>query len=112
MRKNPPLTVSERDSIANHSEKLENRNASENGKRNEIFFFGGWEVHNVFYGGIGVCGSANTFAAVSSDRISGARMKQRINSFLAAQNLAGKPAISERLFPACESDVLVRHVWR
>ena len=59
-----------------------------------------------------VCGSANTFAAVSSDRISGAQMKQRINSFLAAQNLAGKPAISEkRLFPACESDVLVRPMF-
>ena len=50
---------------------------------------------------LAVCGSANTFAAVSSDRISGAQMKQRINSFLAAQNLAGKPAISDkRLFPS------------
>ena len=45
---------------------------------------------------LAVYGSANTFAAVSSDRISGAQMKQRINSFLAAQNLAGKPAISEK----------------
>ena len=61
---------------------------------------------------LAVCGSANTFAAVSSDRISGAQMKQRINSFLAAQNLAGKPAISDkRLFPACESDVLVRPMF-
>ena len=31
---------------------------------------------------LAVCGSANTFAAVSSDRISGAQMKQRINSIL------------------------------
>ena len=61
---------------------------------------------------LAVCGSVNTFAAVSSDRISGAQMKQRINSFLAAQNLAGKPAISDkRLFPACESDVLVRPMF-
>ena len=59
-----------------------------------------------------VCGSANAFAAVASDMISGAQMKQRINSFLAAQNLAGKPAISEkRLFPACDSDVLVRPMF-
>jgi flagella basal body P-ring formation protein FlgA len=61
---------------------------------------------------LAVCGSANTFAAVSSDKISGAQMKQRINSFLAAQNLVGKPAISDkRLFPACESDVLVRPMF-
>lgn len=61
---------------------------------------------------LAVCVSANTFAAVSSDRISGAQMKERINSFLAAQNLAGEPAISEkRLFPACESDVLVRPMF-
>ena len=58
---------------------------------------------------LAICGSANTFDAVSSDRISGAQMKQRINSFLAEQNLAGEPAISEkRLFPACESDFLIR----
>ncbi len=61
---------------------------------------------------LAVCGSADTLAAVSSDRISGAQMKQRINAFLAAQNLAGKPAISEeRLFPACESDFLVRPMF-
>ena len=61
---------------------------------------------------LAVCGSANTFAAVSSDRISGAQMKQRINSFLAAQTLVGQPAISDtRLFPACESDVLVRPMF-
>ena len=46
-----------------------------------------------------VCGSAHAFADAASDMISGAQMKQRINSFLAAQNLAGNPAISEkRLF--------------
>ena len=45
---------------------------------------------------LAVCGSAHAFAAVYSDMISGAQMKQRINSFLAAQNLAGKPAISEK----------------
>ena len=59
-----------------------------------------------------VCGSAHAFATVASDVVSGAQMKQRINSFLAAQNLTGKPAISEkRLFPACESDVLVRPMF-
>ena len=61
---------------------------------------------------LAVSGSAHAFAGVASDRISGAQMKQRINSFLAAQNLAGKPALSEkRLFPACESDVLVRPMF-
>ena len=61
---------------------------------------------------LAVCGSAHAFAAVVSDLISGAQMKQKINSFLAAQNLTGKPAISEkRLFPACESDVLVRPLF-
>jgi flagella basal body P-ring formation protein FlgA len=44
--------------------------------------------------------------------ISGAQIKQRINSFLAAQNLAGKPAISEtRLFPACSLDIVVRPMF-
>ena len=61
---------------------------------------------------LAVGGSAHAFAAVASDRISGAQMKQRINSFLAAQNLVGKPAISEkRLFPGCDSDVLVRPMF-
>ena len=61
---------------------------------------------------LAVCGSAHTFAAVASDRISGAQIKERINSFLATQNLAGKPAISEkRLFPACDSDVSVRPMF-
>lgn len=61
---------------------------------------------------LAVVGSAHAFAAVASDVISGAQMKQRINSFLAAQNLTGKPAISEkRLFPACDSDVLVRPMF-
>ena len=61
---------------------------------------------------VAVCESSHTFAAVATDRISGAQMKQRINSFLAAQNLAGKPAISEaRLFPACDSDVSVRPMF-
>ena len=61
---------------------------------------------------LAVCGSTHTFAAVASDRISGAQMKQRINSFLAAQNLEGKPAISEkRLFQACDSDVSVRPMF-
>ena len=61
---------------------------------------------------LAVCGSANTFAAVSSEVGSVASDEQRINSFLAAQNLAGKPAISDkRLFPACESDVLVRPMF-
>ena len=61
---------------------------------------------------LAVCGSAHAFAAVANDMISGAQMKQRINSFLAGQNLTGKPAISEkRLFPACESDVLVRPMF-
>ena len=70
------------------------------------------ESITVFLALLAVCGSTNTFAAVSSDRISGAQMKQRINSFLAAQNLAGEPAISEkRLFPACDSDVSVRPMF-
>ena len=57
-------------------------------------------------------GSANAFAAAASDMISGAQMKHRINSFLASQNLAGNPAISEkRLFPACNSDVSVRPMF-
>ena len=61
---------------------------------------------------LAVCGSAHAFATVASDMVSGAQMKQRFNSFLAAQNLTGKPAISEkRLFPACESDVLVRPMF-
>ena len=61
---------------------------------------------------LAVCGSAHAFAAVTSDMISGALMIQRINSFLASQNLTGKPAISEkRLFPACNSDVLVRPMF-
>ena len=61
---------------------------------------------------LAVCGSAHAFATVVSDMVSGAQMKQRINSFLAAQNLTGKPAISEkRLFPACDSDVLVRSMF-
>ncbi len=65
-----------------------------------------------FMAGLAVCGSAHAFAAVANDKISGAQMKQRINSFLAAQNLTGKPAISEkRLFPACESDVLIRPMF-
>ena len=37
-----------------------------------------------------VCGSANTFAAVSSDRISGAQMKQRINSFPCGAEFSGQ----------------------
>ena len=61
---------------------------------------------------LAVCVSTNTFAAVASDSISGAQMKERINSFLAAQNLAGKPAISDkRLFPACTSNVSVRPMF-
>jgi len=57
-------------------------------------------------------GSAHAFAAVASDMISGAQMKQRINSFLATQKLAGNPAIAEkRLFPACDADVLVRPMF-
>ncbi len=61
---------------------------------------------------LAVCGSPHAFAAVASEMISGTQMKQRINSFLAAQNLSGKPAISEkRLFPACESDVLIRPMF-
>ena len=61
---------------------------------------------------LAVCGSAHAFAAVASDMVSGAQMKHIINSFLAAQNLTGKPAISEkRLFPACDSDVLVRPMF-
>jgi len=61
---------------------------------------------------LAVCESADAFAAAPSDMISGAQMKKRINSFLATQNLAGKPAISEkRLFPACESEVLVRPMF-
>ena len=61
---------------------------------------------------LAVCGSAHAFAAAPSDMISGAQMKKRINSFLATQNLAGKPAISEkRLFPACKSEVLVRPMF-
>ena len=59
-----------------------------------------------------ICGLAYTSAACASDRISGAQIKQRINSFLAAKNLAGEPAISEnRLFPACESEVSVRPMF-
>ena len=59
-----------------------------------------------------VCGSAYTSAAVASDRISGAQIKEKINSFLAAKNLAGEPAISEnRLFPACDSEVSVRPMF-
>ena len=61
---------------------------------------------------LAVYGSAHAFATVAGDVVSGAQMKQRINSFLAAQNLIGKPAISEkRLFPACDSDVLVRPMF-
>ena len=61
---------------------------------------------------LAVCGSAHAFAMVASDMVSGAQMKQRINSFLAARNLTGKPAISEtRLFPACESDIVVRRMF-
>ena len=61
---------------------------------------------------LAVCGSAHAFAAVASDMVSGAQMKHIINSFLAAQNLTGKPAISEkRLFPACDSEVLVRPMF-
>ena len=56
--------------------------------------------------------SVSAFAAVTSDMISGAQMKQRVNSFLASQNLAGNPAISEtRLFPACGSDIAVRPLF-
>ena len=59
-----------------------------------------------------VFGSTHALAVVAGDMISGAQMKQRINSFLAAQNLAGNPAISEkRLFPACDSDVSVRPMF-
>ena len=59
-----------------------------------------------------ICESKYAFAAVASDMITGAQVKQRINSFLAARNFAGKPAISEkRLFPACDSDVLVRPMF-
>ncbi len=61
---------------------------------------------------LAVCGSAHASAAVASDMISGVQMKKRINSFLAGYNLTGKPAISEkRLFPACDSDVLVRPMF-
>ena len=61
---------------------------------------------------LAVCETTTAFAAVASDRISGAQMKHKINSFLAEQNLAGEPAISEdRLFPACESDVSVRPMF-
>ena len=61
---------------------------------------------------LAVCGSAHAFAAGAGDMISGAQMKQRINSFLATQNLSGKPAISEkRLFPACDADVLIRPMF-
>ena len=61
---------------------------------------------------LAVCGSAQASAKVANDMISGAQMKKRINSFLAGQNLTGKPAISEkRLFPACDSDVLVRPMF-
>ena len=49
---------------------------------------------------------------VEVDMISGAQMKQRINSFLASKNLAGQPAISDtRLFPACGSDITVRPLF-
>ena len=59
-----------------------------------------------------VCGPASALGAVAHDMISGAEMKQKINSFLAAQNLAGEPAISEtRLFPACGSDIVVRPMF-
>ena len=58
------------------------------------------------------CVSINALASVANDMISGAEMKQSINSFLASQNLTGKPAISERrLFPACGSDVIVRPMF-
>lgn len=61
---------------------------------------------------LAVCGSAHAFAAVASDRVSGAQMKKRINSFLAGYNLTGNPAISEkRLFPACDADVSVRPMF-
>ena len=54
--------------------------------------------------------SANAYVEV--DMISGAQMKQRINSFLASKNLAGQPAISEtRLFPACVSDIKIRPLF-
>ena len=60
-----------------------------------------------------VCGPANAFTAVASDMISGAQMKRRINSFLAAQNLVGRPAISEKdYFRIVTRSTGSPYVWR
>jgi len=55
---------------------------------------------------VAVCGA--WLPALASEMISGADIKRKIQSFLAARNYVGAPAISEtRLFPSCASDIKV-----
>ena len=55
---------------------------------------------------VAVCGA--WLPALASEMISGADIKRKIQSFLAARDFVGEPAISEtRLFPNCASDIRV-----